>query len=51
MIAALDDRGRWLSEGKVQPQNPDSRPGKVIRTDLFVRNARVLTRYLSATRP
>jgi hypothetical protein len=51
VIAELDDRGRWLSDAKVLPKGPDGRSGKVISTDRFVRNARVLSRYLDATRP
>ncbi len=51
-IAALDDQGRWLSTGKIRTEDsPDSPAGKVISTDLFVRNASVLTQYLAATRP
>ena len=51
-IAALDDQGRWLSTGKIRTQDsPDSPAGKVISTDLFVRNAALLTQYLGATRP
>ena len=51
-IAALDDQGRWLSTGKIRTQDsPDSPAGKVISTDLFVRNAALLTQYLAATRP
>jgi PelA/Pel-15E family pectate lyase len=51
-IAALDDQGRWLSSGKIRTQDsPDSPAGKVISTDLFVRNAALLTQYLAATRP
>jgi hypothetical protein len=51
-IAALDDQGRWLSAGRVRTVDPADAPaGKVISTDLFVRNAAVLTQYLAATRP
>lgn len=51
VIDDLDGRGRWLTEGKVRPKDPDSRPGKVVSTDRFIRNVGVLTRYLAATRP
>jgi hypothetical protein len=51
-IAALDDQGRWLITGKIRTQDPPAAPaGKVISTDLFVRNAAELIRYLEATRP
>jgi hypothetical protein len=52
VIAALDDQGRWLSTGKIRTQDaPDAPAGNVISTDLFLRNASVLTQYLAATRP
>jgi PelA/Pel-15E family pectate lyase len=51
VIDALDDQGRWLSDARSRPTNPDGPSGRVISTDVFVRNAGVLTRYLAATRP
>jgi hypothetical protein len=52
VIAALDDQGRWLTTGRVRTQDPPEAPaGKVISTDVFVRNAAVLSQYLAATRP
>jgi hypothetical protein len=50
VIAALDDQGRWLSDGRIRTQ-PDAPDEKVISTDLFIRNLRVLSQYLAATRP
>ena len=51
VVAALDESGRWVTEGKLQTQAPPVGIRKVISTDVFVRNVGTLARYLDATRP
>jgi hypothetical protein len=47
VIAALDERGRWLEEGSMKSA-PEVR--RVIASRTFVRNLAVLSRYLRAAR-
>lgn len=49
VLAALDDKGRWLEEGKMKTF--DDAAGKVIDVRTFIKNANVLSAYLAATRP
>jgi len=47
-IAALDERGRWVEEGRLRYQDFT---GQIIDCGTFIRNVRTLSRYLAATRP
>ncbi|HVR74847.1 MAG TPA: sulfatase-like hydrolase/transferase [Planctomycetota bacterium] len=48
VIASLDDRGRWLEEGKLRHADPDGPARKVIDCGTFIENAGVLCDYLMA---
>lgn len=51
VIAALDERGRWLEEGKLKYHGPDDPTRKVIDCRTFIKNATTLCAYLAATKP
>ena len=50
VIAALDDRGRWVESGRMKYHGDDDPTRKVIDCRTFCANIRVLSRYL-ATEP
>src|SRR6476660_1964849 len=45
VLAALDDKGRWLEEGKMKSFDDSS--GKVIDVRTFIKNVGVLSAYLA----
>jgi PelA/Pel-15E family pectate lyase len=49
VIAALDDRGAWVTDGQLQSFDTN-RPEPVIETRTFIRNIDILSRYLGAER-
>jgi PelA/Pel-15E family pectate lyase len=51
ILAALDDRGRWVEQGRLRYHRAPDQPKRVIRTDTFIRNVKLLSRYLAATQP
>jgi len=51
VIAALDDRGRWVEDGRLAYQGPDDPTRRVIRCATFMTNIRLLADYLEATAP
>lgn len=51
VLARLDSRGRWVEQGRLRSAPGQDRPMLVIRTETFIRNVQVLSRYLAATQP
>lgn len=49
VLAALDSRGRWVEQGRLRYHRDADQPRGVIRTETFIRNVAVLSRYLAAT--
>ncbi len=49
VIAGLDDRGRWVEQGRMRYYGDDDPTRRVIDCGTFVRNVRVLSRYLATT--
>jgi PelA/Pel-15E family pectate lyase len=50
VIAALDDKGRWLSNGRLRSQGGDDPTKRIIECQTFITNVGVLSQYLAATR-
>lgn len=50
VIAALDDRGRWLETSSLKFDESGEPPGKVINCQTFNSNVETLARYLGAVR-
>lgn len=50
-IAAQDARGRWVEGGGLKYHEPKDPSARVILSETFIRNVRVLSRYLAATKP
>jgi hypothetical protein len=46
IIAALDDRGRWVEEGKLRAQGPDDTTQRIISCQTFIKNVNTLSTYL-----
>ncbi|MEA1950485.1 MAG: pectate lyase [Planctomycetota bacterium] len=47
VIAAQDEQGRWLQNGKLKRFGADDPTRRVIKCDTFIRNTRILSRYLA----
>lgn len=50
VIAAQDDRGRWVEDGRLSYQDDDDSTRRIIDCQTFAQNIRVLTDYLAAAR-
>jgi hypothetical protein len=50
-IAALDEKGRWVEDGKLRYHGDGDPTRRVIRCETFIRRVGALSRYLAATRP
>lgn len=50
VIAALDDKGRWVTDGRLRYHGPEDPTRRIIDTQTFVRNLNILTSYLAATK-
>ena len=48
IIAALDERGRWIESGRLRYHGADYGTTQVVRSATFVRNMQVLSDYLSS---
>ena len=48
ILAAQDEQGRWIEEGKLRYHGPNDPTIEVIRCATFARNMQTLARYLSA---
>ncbi len=46
-IAAMDERGAWVEEGKLRYHGADDDTRRVIESTTFIRNITLLTRYLA----
>jgi hypothetical protein len=51
VIAALDERGAWVEDGKLRYHGDSDDTRQVIETTTFIRNISLLSRYLGASRP
>ncbi|HXG11376.1 MAG TPA: pectate lyase [Gemmataceae bacterium] len=51
VIAALDDRGRWVEPGRLRSQGPDDPTRRVISSQTFIRNVQTLAAFLKAASP
>jgi hypothetical protein len=51
VLAALDDRGRWVEPGGLRKSGAKDRGQPVIETRTFIRNVEVLSQFLAATKP
>lgn len=49
VIAGLDDKGRWVEEGRLSYYGPDDPTRRVIDCRTFIRNVGVLSGYLAAS--
>jgi PelA/Pel-15E family pectate lyase len=47
VLAAMDDRGRWVEDGGLQYQGDDDRTRRIIDCSTFIRNVRTLSAYLA----
>jgi PelA/Pel-15E family pectate lyase len=50
VIAAIDDRGRWIETGTIKTDDSSEKNGRVINSQTFIKNVRILADYLAATR-
>jgi hypothetical protein len=50
LLAALDERGAWVENGRMRYHGPDNDVRRVINSATFIRNLGTLSRYLAATR-
>lgn len=50
IIAALDERGAWVEDGRLRYHGDDNDVRRVIDSRTFIRNVGTLSRYLAATR-
>lgn len=48
VIAALDDRGRWVEDGRLEYHGPDDSARRVIDSQTFIHNLGVLSAYLAS---
>jgi PelA/Pel-15E family pectate lyase len=51
VIAALDDRGRWVEDGRLRYHGPNDPTTRIIECQTFIKNVETLSRYLAAIRP
>lgn len=51
VIAALDEQGRWVEEGRLRYHGPNDPTRRVIDCQTFIRNVGILSSYLAAARP
>jgi hypothetical protein len=47
VLAALDDRGRWVEDGRLRHQGDDDPTRRIIDCTTFIRNVRTLSAYLA----
>jgi hypothetical protein len=45
-IAAQDDRGRWVEDGRLRYHGGDDPTTRVIRCETFIRHVQTLSRYV-----
>ncbi|MBN2477175.1 MAG: polysaccharide lyase [Pirellulales bacterium] len=48
VIASLDDRGRWVEEGRLKYHGADDPTRRVVDCRTFIQNVTILSRYLAA---
>jgi PelA/Pel-15E family pectate lyase len=50
VIAALDDRGAWVEDGRLKYHGKDDDTRRVIESGTFIENVQILSEYLAAMR-
>jgi hypothetical protein len=50
VIDHLDEKGRWIEDGRMRDDDPDSPTQRVISSRTFINNVRILSSYLAAVR-
>ncbi len=51
VIDSLDDRGRWVEQGKLRYQDPPRPTERIIECRTFINNCRILSSYLATESP
>jgi PelA/Pel-15E family pectate lyase len=51
ILAAQDERGRWVEAGRLRSHGPDDPTRRVVESRTFIRNVELLSAYLVVTRP
>ena len=51
VLAALDDRGRWVENGRLRAHGNDDPTRRIIDCRTFIKNVGVLSSYLAASTP
>lgn len=50
VLAALDEQGRWVEDGRLRSQGADDTTRRILSTQTFITNLGILSDYLAATR-
>jgi hypothetical protein len=50
VLAALDEKGRWIEDGKLKYQGGDDGTKRILDCQTYIKNIGVLSGYLAATR-
>jgi hypothetical protein len=51
VLAALDEQGRWVENGRLRHHGPDDPTRRIIDIRTYNRNVQILSAYLAATKP
>ena len=51
VIAALDEKGRWVEDGRLKYHGANDKTRRIIDSHTFIRNIQILSHYLTAMRP
>ncbi|MGQ9573822.1 MAG: pectate lyase [Thermoguttaceae bacterium] len=51
VIAALDEQGRWVEQGRLRHHGPDDPTRRVIDSQTFIRNVGILSAFLASIGP
>lgn len=51
VIEALDERGRWVEDGRLRYHGPDDPTRRVLECQTFIKNVSILSAYLKASKP
>jgi hypothetical protein len=51
VLAKLDDRGRWVDEGRLRYHGADDPTRRIIACQTFIQNVGILSNYLAASKP
>jgi hypothetical protein len=50
VLAAMDEQGRWIDDGKLRSQGDDDTTKRILDSRTYIKNIGVLSSYLAATR-